>query len=425
MQPSPPPLPDLLQQARQARQGGRLDEERRLLDAAVARHPQDARVHNACGMAALADGDHDGALAAFEAATNLDPEHPALRINLATVHRARGDATAEEAALQGALDIDRADFIANLRLAELLMREGQLSRAAIHWSAVVQLANGMTDRPALVVDALRRGNTFLQEHNRDFALALERELGGKAVGLPESRRFEACVDVMLGRRRVYQNDCHGIHYPFLPADEFFDRAHFPWMSELEARMPEIRAEALALLQTKDSGSLRPYIRQDPGMPENKWSPLDQSLDWGASFLWEYGVRNDAVCAQCPNTAAALAAVPQSHLPGKAPTAFFSVLKGGAHIPPHTGVTNTRTIIHLPLVVPAGCAFRVGGETREWREGEAFAFDDTIEHEAWNRSDDERIVLIFDVWNPHLSDVEKELLTKLFAVADRGLVAEGR
>ena len=79
------------------------------------------------------------------------------------------------------------------------------------------------------------------------------------------------------------------------------------------------------------------------------------------------------------------------------------------------MTNTRAIIHLPLVVPPGCEFRVGGETRAWREGEAFAFDDTIEHEAINRSEKSRLVLIFDVWNPHLSDRERALVTEFYAL----------
>ena len=97
--------------------------------------------------------------------------------------------------------------------------------------------------------------------------------------------------------------------------------------------------------------------------------------------------------------------------------FFSILQAGKHIPPHTGVTNTRTIIHLPLIVPPGCEFRVGGETREWREGEAFAFDDTIEHEAWNRSDRDRAVLILDCWNPHLSERERAMICRLFELSD--------
>ena len=94
-----------------------------------------------------------------------------------------------------------------------------------------------------------------------------------------------------------------------------------------------------------------------------------------------------------------------------------MLKPHTRIPPHTGVTNTRAIVHLPLIVPPGCGFRVGGETREWQEGTAFAFDDTIEHEAWNDSDELRAVLIFDVWNPHMTAGDRELLLRYFASAD--------
>jgi aspartyl/asparaginyl beta-hydroxylase (cupin superfamily) len=96
--------------------------------------------------------------------------------------------------------------------------------------------------------------------------------------------------------------------------------------------------------------------------------------------------------------------------------FFSLLQPGAHLPAHTGVSNVRSIVHLPLIVPPGCSFRVGGETRDWRAGEAWVFDDTIEHEAWNRSDRMRAILIFDVWNPYITETERELLRRFYAVA---------
>ena len=77
--------------------------------------------------------------------------------------------------------------------------------------------------------------------------------------------------------------------------------------------------------------------------------------------------------------------------------------------PHTGVTNTRLTVHLPLIVPPGCGFRVGATTREWLPGKAWVFDDTIQHEAWNLSDTPRAILIFDIWNPLLSAAERELV----------------
>jgi len=140
--------------------------------------------------------------------------------------------------------------------------------------------------------------------------------------------------------------------------------------------------------------------------------LNRSMQWNALFLWKDGARQQANCALAPRTAALLEAGGMAGIDGYAPTAFFSVLQPGARIPPHTGVTNARLICHLPLIVPKGCGFRVGNETREWRPGEAWIFDDTIEHAAWNDSAEIRIILIFDVWNPLLTPAERDMVTGL-------------
>ena len=79
--------------------------------------------------------------------------------------------------------------------------------------------------------------------------------------------------------------------------------------------------------------------------------------------------------------------------------------------------NTRLICHLPLIVPPGCTFRVGNDVRSWVEGKAWVFDDTIEHEAWNRSDRTRVVLLFEVWRPELSDDERRYVTAMFKAID--------
>jgi aspartyl/asparaginyl beta-hydroxylase (cupin superfamily) len=219
---------------------------------------------------------------------------------------------------------------------------------------------------------------------------------------------------MLGRRTVFPNECHGLHYPFLPADVYFDREHFPWLAQLDAATATIRSELEAILAGREPG-LTPYVEQPSGVPENKWSPLDRSLDWGALHLWRDGERNAEACARAPQTAALVETLPLCRIPGRAPAVFFSILKAGAHIPPHTGVTNVRSIVHLPLIVPDGCTFRVGGETRAWVEGEAFAFDDTIEHEAHNPTDRDRAVLILDTWNPHLSEAERAMICAIYQV----------
>lgn len=400
-----------------ARQAGRLADERCELDAALRLAPDNPQALNAGGMRALNDGDGARARDLFRRAAMADPAEPALWMNLATASRVLNDDGGEAEALERVLAIDRLHFMATLRKAELDERCGRTAAAAQGWSGVVQLALGLPEQPPRVQEALARGRAFLAAHRVGLADALDAELGAELAAMGSAaRRMNACIDHVLGRRAIYANQCHGIHFPFLPADEFFDRSHFPWLERVEAQTNAIRAEALALL-SRGGEAIRPYVRQEAGTPHNKWSTLDHSNDWSACFLWEYGVRNDAVCDLCPATAAALDQAPRNLIPGKAPSAFFSILAPGAHIPPHTGVTNTRAIVHLPLVVPEGCRFRVGGETRAWREGEAFAFDDTIEHEAWNDGSDPRIILIFDVWNPYLTAAEQQLLQRFYAVAD--------
>ena len=403
--------------AADARQRGQLGEELRLLDEALKLNPDDPIALNARGTRALADRHAKEAADYFRKAAEIEPRQPTLWMNLANAARALSDIELERTALERALDIDRLHFMALLRKAELEERCGKVSAATVAWSGVVQYASSMVDRPPALDDALRRGKAYIAANKAALAARLDKEFGTDRAGDPDLRRFNACADFLLGRRAIYRNECHGVNFPFLPADEYFDKRHFqPWLGEIEKRTDAIRKEALALLE--DPGeALRPYVRMDKGLPENKWSKLDNSLTWGACFLWEYGEPNEPVIERCPETAAALALAPQNHIPGKAPTAFFSILRPGAHLPPHTGVTNTRAIIHLPLVVPPGCWLRVGAEKREWVEGEAFAFDDTIEHEALNPTDQIRIVLIFDVWNPHLTEQEQDLLVRLFALQE--------
>jgi aspartyl/asparaginyl beta-hydroxylase (cupin superfamily) len=99
-------------------------------------------------------------------------------------------------------------------------------------------------------------------------------------------------------------------------------------------------------------------------------------------------------------------------------ALWSLLKPGTHIQPHHGLLNTRLICHLPLIVADNCALRVGAETRAWAPGEMLIFDDSIEHEAWNRGNDTRVILLFEVWRPEIHAEERIALTRLFEAIDQ-------
>ncbi len=412
-----PHIQQMLKQAIQERSAGRTEAANGLFRDVLAKAGDHPMALNALGLHALTQGRAAEAAGLFRRAITADPVAPDLWMNLAKAHREHGDDAGEEAALDGALAIDQRHFMALVRMAELFERRGDEARAAERWSNVLAMAPAIQERsPALELMFDHARSYVVGQRNR-FGDTIDRGLADTRAAVPtaDRRRVDACINHALGRRAIYANDCAGMHFPFLPAEEFFAREQFPWLAEIEAKTALIRVELETIL-AEDASAVRPYVAMPPGTPQNKWSSLDHSLKWGAMHLWKDGRRDDAACARAPLTAAAIEALPLSDLPGRTPTVFFSLLQPGAHLPAHTGVSNVRTIIHLPLIVPPGCTFRVGGETRDWRVGEAWAFDDTIEHEAWNRSDQMRAILIFDVWNPYITATERDLLRRFYAVA---------
>lgn len=224
-------------------------------------------------------------------------------------------------------------------------------------------------------------------------------------------RFDECLQILAGRARIYHAEPVQLHVPRLPAIPFFDRSCFPWLPRLEEATDLIRAELDALMGEGMPG-FAPYIAYPPGAPLNQWAELNHNRDWSSFWLWRDGERQEEAIARCPKTAALLAELPMAEQPGFAPTALFSALAPHTRIPPHTGSTNARLLVHLPLVLPGPARFRVGNETRAWRRGEAWCFDDSIEHEAWNDADQTRVILIFDIWNPLLSQAERELISAM-------------
>ena len=121
-------------------------------------------------------------------------------------------------------------------------------------------------------------------------------------------------------------------------------------------------------------------------------------------------------ARPAQTAALLESLPMCRQDGMAPTAVFSALQPHTHIPAHTGSSNVRLLTHLPLILPGPARFRVGNTVRDWKMGQAWVFDDTIEHEAWNDADQMRVILIFDLWHPDLSPAERAAIQAAVSAA---------
>jgi aspartate beta-hydroxylase len=367
------------------------------------------------------------ALSFLDRARSVRPDDATTLTNLGVLHREQGRLDEAHAAFKRSVQLMPDFFVARLRLGEVLQTLGRDREALPAYFGAIMAAQRdgrwlslETTAPALqplVTHAMRV--VASGRHELFFALLdpLRERHGAAALA-----RVEKSLAIYLAELPADYPDPKQrpkfLYFPDLPTQRFLGREQFPWYADLEAQTAAIREEMLAVLaedrhfepflgHIDDQQTLQDYLRGDRGTPA-----------WNAFFFHRHGVRDEANALRCPRTAAALDAAPLCRIREHAPEACFSVLTPGSHILPHHGVTNTRVVTHLPLVVPSDCALVVGGEARSWEEGVCFTFDDTFEHEAWNRSADTRVVMLMDVWNPYLTEIERTALTELIgAIGD--------
>jgi tetratricopeptide (TPR) repeat protein len=365
---------------------------------------------------ALRRRDMPTAIRLLEEAERARPADPEIKMQKAVALRVAGDFEGALAALDGALALDPYNFVA------LLAKGAVVERLAGEHQAAPVYRNALKILPAAVPPALQAPVARAREVVAKTADALEtwlqEQLGtvGAACTGPAQARLEESVRIFSGKGRIYNSEPVDLHYPRLPAIPFPDRAQFPWLGDLEAQTETIRGELEPLLATR--AGFDPYIQYPADAPVNQWGELNHSRRWTSYDLWKNGERQAQAAAQCPKTVAFLETLPLCDQPGFAPNVVFSALEPKTHIPPHTGSTNTRLLVHLPLILPGPARFRVGGETRDWKMGEAWVFDDTIEHEAWNDAESLRVILILDIWNPLLEPAERELVCAMLTARDR-------
>lgn len=400
-------IDELLADASAARRAGQLAHAEQLLEKALARDPRHARALNSLGLVLIDQRRGPDAVAVFRRAVTVDPAAPPLWMNLAEAARLAAQPEEEMAALDGALAIDAYLLPALLRKAQLLERLGRLEDSAAVYRGLLATTPDDSGLPQGIRSALAHGRQLIDKVAQQKMAAQSDALApvADAFAAEALDRVRVYMAQKAGQRPIFQPQPTAGHFPFLPAPEYFDPALFPWFAELEAATPVFRAELEALLASQRD-AFAPYVAFGATEPVNQWAELNHSDRWSSWFFWKDGVRQDANMAACPGSAAVLDRLPLLDIPGKAPSVMFSVLAPRTRIPPHHGSSNVRVTIHLPLIVPEGCGFRVGGDTRAWVEGTAWAFDDTIEHEAWNDSDVPRIILILDGWNPYLTEAER-------------------
>jgi aspartyl/asparaginyl beta-hydroxylase (cupin superfamily) len=325
----------------------------------------------------------------------------------------------DEAAVDALIEREPNNIAALVEKGHLRQRARDDRAASAFYQAALRAAAAAKALPASLRPVIERARAGFAECQASFDRHTEEALA--AAGFPSGHRpdrFQESIDLMRGvsHTQLQLQQPTAYYFPGLPQRRYYERADLPWAAQIEAAAPTIKAELLEYL-AKGDDAFSPYLVTDPTRPRSEYHGLVDNPDWSTLYIFSKGSR---VTEMEDRFARTLASVEQLDLPRitvRAPSILFSRLAPGAHIPPHHGVMNARLICHLPLIVPPRCGFRVGGEVREWHEGELLVFDDTVEHEAWNHGTSERIILIFDVWRPEVTTDERRAITSLFEVVD--------
>lgn len=371
---------------------------------------------------ATASGDLPRARALLEELIVQAPSQESW-MKLAAMRRAGGDLPGALDAVHGALALAPLDFMGLLSRANLLDKMDDPEADEAYGRALAQRPAGALG-PG--IDAiLAHAETRYSAHQAQYEAKLLDAVKANDAGATadEAKRIARFGSNIVRRTRPWHSEPTHFHYPGLIEREFHDRLEFPWLEQLEVATDVVEAEFKAVAAS-ERAELTPYINYPDHEPLEQWRPLNHSRDWTAIHLYKNGALVEANARHCPKTMEVLASLPQPDIPGCSPNAMFSLLAPGVSIPPHVGVANTRLVCHLPLIVPAGCWFRVGAERIEWKRGEAFVFDDTIEHEASNPSGELRVVFIFDVWHGGLSAAEQDAVRAIMAASDMGSAGTG-
>lgn len=354
-------------------------------------YPEDAAVEIKLGYAQEQQGKLDEALATYLCGYVRYPENPVIYLYLGYLYFLKGDEekAAEIFSLGEGVDENILKAHLNLNLGEILRQRSKIAEQTVH--------EILTELHLNTIKGLDKGDDLKRIYNAVWPQVDVRDFDYKCE---EQKPFL-------------------FYIPDLPAVPYFKREDLDWVSGIEASFDAVKKEVLENLDMDGDG--KPYLPSDMALSGEDWDKIVGKIEWGSVHLYKQGKPNNEVIAKFPTVLKAMENIPLAIIDGNPSEIFISVLKPETKIPPHFGVANNVLTVHFPLVVPEGCGLRVGKDTYMQKEGEIIAFDDSYDHEAWNPSQKTRIVLIFEVWHPNLTENEKKAISATFEAREKWLV----
>jgi aspartate beta-hydroxylase len=407
--------------ARQQLQQGAPDAAEKSFLSLLELQPQDAEAWRFVASRQAARGEHAAAIRGLRITVELAPDDPGGWVQLANAQMAVEDFAAAASSFRRGLALAPRIFVARLQLGMALEQLGQPQEALKTYCMAIETARSMgrwqddATTAAGLRDAVKYAVSYVNQGRRQLFHGVLDPLRER-YGRSELVRVERSLAIYLSDQPANIPDPRQqpkfLYFPDIASQPYYPRERFPWLETLEAASDSVRDELRHVLS--QGQQLESFLGEASPQATRTMlrSSSEQPPAWDAYFFYRHGVRHDEHCARCPATTALLAALPLVRIRDHAPETLFSVLTPGTHILPHSGVTNTRLVTHLPLIVPPDCALSVGGQEHVWQEGRCVTFDDTYVHEAWNRSQQTRVVLILDSWHPDLTEVERAAVTDL-------------
>ena len=338
--------------------------------------------------------------------------------NQAKQLRHAGDFTRAEAQIRAAIALMPGAPILHLEHGQIFEQQNNIDAATrAYYRAVMKArAKGLwlddASVPPQVLPQVLHAMAFVEKH-RDNVLHTLLDPLYSQFGKAELQRVTQALNIYLGldqsrpasslQRPLF------LYVPGLTETPFVDAKRFDWIAAALDARSAIAAEAHAVFANQRG--VEPFLQANPGANLSAYLAGDHPK-WEAHFFYRHGKPHQEHLRASPVTASLLTKMPLVRIAEHAPEICFSALTPGSHILPHTGVSNLRLVAHLPLILPERCVLKVAGIERAWKLDEVLVFDDTFEHEAWNHSDQTRIILLMDAWHPDLTVPEQQAFTAL-------------